>query len=66
MAHLADPHYLWFRPSSLATAAVLVVLNNTCDVQTDMLSFYDALQDLYSPHHLTEVSPNTSEPSAQI
>jgi len=53
----ADSWYLEYRPSSLATAAVLVVLNRLFDARTQFPSLGDALQDLYTPPHIAEVGP---------
>ncbi len=52
----ADAFFLQYRPSSIAMAAVLVVVNELFDVQTDFPSFDDALDDLYSPSHIAEVA----------
>ena len=59
----ADAFFLQYRPSSIAMAAVLVVVNELFDVQTDFPSFDDALDDLYSPSHIAEVA-TCSNPSS--
>ena len=52
----ADPRFIHFRPSSLATAAVLLLLDTINDLRTDLASFRLALLELYSPLHSQEVS----------
>ena len=54
-----DQQFLGFRPSSLATAALILLLEAVKDLETDLTSFQLAITGLYSHCQTKEVSKDS-------